>query len=117
MKTERLTSSQVATIAASGSQSDAVDLGGATELAVLMPAGWDAAALTVLGCDTAGGTFLPVKDDAGTEVSLTAAASTCIVIGTVTKRLGPLRFIKLRSGTAATPVTQTAERVITLVTK
>ena len=81
-----------------------------------MPASWTAANLTFQGSDTEAGTYSDLYDDAGTEISVTAAASRTIV-GSTLDRVVPLRFLKVRSGTTATPVNQAAARTVLLVMK
>ena len=96
--------------------SDAIDLEGYQLAAIQMPATWVAAAITFLAATESGGTFQSVYN-AGTEVSETVAQARCQTIVANMPALAPLRFIKLRSGTAATPVNQTADRVLTLILK
>jgi hypothetical protein len=104
-------------IAESGSLSGEVDLRGYELDAVLMPAAWTAANLTFQAAEASGGTFRDVHDDTGTEVTVTAAAARAIPIGTVTKRLNGLQFLKVRSGTSGSAVTQSAARTLTLMLK
>ena len=118
--TGRLSTQQVATILNGASQSGTIDLRDYAIAAIVMPAGWDAAAITFLASATAGGTFAAVYDDAGTEVSITsvnAVAGRVIVNKTILEQLAGLRFVKIRSGVAATPVNQTADRSITVMLK
>lgn len=118
--TGRLSSHAVATIANGASASDVIDLRDYAIAAIIMPTAWTTAALTFLTCATAGGTFLPVYDDAGTEVSIASAnvvQDRAIVNKTILEQLAGLRYIKLRSGVAATPVTQGGDRAITVVMK
>jgi len=117
MKTEQLYSAVVATIANAASLSGEVDLGGASRIAIQMPAAWTAANLTFQASDESGGTFADVVNDAGTEIVVTATISQVIVIVTALKELAGLRFIKIRSGTSATPVAQGAERVLKVLLK
>lgn len=104
-----------AVIANGASQSGEVDLGGLSVQAIVMPAAWTAANLTFLAADATGGTFNPVHDDGGTEVTVTAAAARCIGMDAAARELDGLRYIKVRSGTTATPVNQAAERTLTLI--
>lgn len=107
----------VATIAASASVSGEVDIGGATIVGIHMPADWDAANLTFQAAHETGGTYWDVYDDAGTEVSVTAAADRAIGCDAKALELSAWRYIKIRSGTTGTPVTQTAARTLVLVLK
>lgn len=104
-----------ATIANAASQSGEVDLEGLSLQAIVMPAAWTAANLTFLASDTSGGTFNPVHDDAGAEVTVTAAAARAIGLDAVSRELDGLRYIKVRSGTTGVPVAQGAERILSLV--
>lgn len=106
-----------ATILINASLSDVLDVGGHKLAAIIMPAAWTTAGLSVVGCDTASGTFLPVYDDLGTEITITAAASRIISIDSVAGSLAQLAFIKLRSGTSGSPVTQAAARTLKLLLK
>jgi hypothetical protein len=93
------------------------DLGGAELMAILMPATWVAANITFQASNQFGGTYYDLYDDAGSEVVVTAAQQRCISCDSVAMKLAPLRWIKIRSGTTAVPVNQTADRYITLLTK
>lgn len=106
-----------ATIANAASLSGEVDLEGQAVQAIQMPAAWTAANLTFTASAASGGTFDPVHDDGGTEVTVTAAAARTIGLDAVARELDGLRFIKVRSGTAGVPVAQGAERILTLILK
>lgn len=111
------------TIAAGASESGAaVDLGYRRQFVLFTPtSGWDAAApLTFLVAPILGGTYQPVYDAYGREVSIPGAAmvaSRAISLVTLSDRLGGGRFLKIRSGNGNGAVTQTAQRVFTLVGK
>ena len=116
----RLSSHAVAKITSGGSQSSVIDLRDYVISCIVLPAAWDAAALTFLASATAGGTFAPVYDDAGTEVSIASAnvvAGRVIVNKAILEQLAGLRFVKIRSGVSATPVNQTADRSFTVMLK
>jgi hypothetical protein len=101
------------TIANGAALSNAIDLGDGELYAIFMPAGWTAAAVTFAAATSLAGTYNLVENAAGTELSLaTPGASDVITLDPEAFR--GLRFIKIRSGTAGTPVNQGAERVITL---
>ena len=108
---------KIATIANGASISGEIDLGDKVFAGLIMPAEWTAAVITILVASESGGTFYSLYNDAGTEISLTVAAGTAIGIADVALALAPWRFVKLRSGTAASPVAQEADRVINLVLK
>lgn len=103
-----------ATIAASGSLSAAVDLAGCTLCRISMPSAWTTANLT-FSVSYDGTTYNDLYDQYGTEVTVTAAASRTIYLPP--SEWAGIRFVKVRSGTSATPVTQEAERALILVTR
>lgn len=105
---------KTATINGGSSLSNEVDLNGHTLVGIYMPGTWQAANLTFQASNASGGTFYDVYDSAGNEFVVTAAASRCIVD---IPELAPLRFIKVRSGTTGTPVTQAANRNIIFIVK
>lgn len=111
-------------IASGASQSGEIDCSGQDILGIIVPTGWTAAAITFLAAereDEAGNaaTFVPIYDDAGTEVSIPSAAAAAGRYIALRPDVAPLTRgpwrIKLRSGVAATPVNQAAERTITVV--
>ena len=105
------------TIANGASLSGALDLHGCHVVAIAMSAAWTAAALTFQG-SADGTTYYNVYDDAGNELSLTTAALRYVVFDNDTKdNLSGIRWIKVRSGTAATAANQGAERILTLVAR
>lgn len=94
--------------------SAAVDLQNFAPVALIMPAAWQTAVITAqASMDDV--TYNNVYDDAGNERSLTVAVDRYITLSS--SDLLACRYLKLRSGTAATPVDQTAARTITLVVK
>jgi hypothetical protein len=107
-----------ATIAAGDATglSNAIDIGAAKYLGMIMPAAWTAAVLTFQSCDTLAGTYQNVYDASG-EVSMAVSVSVNRTLNVAMWSLAPWRFLKLRSGTSATPVTQSSSRVITIVMK
>lgn len=96
------------TIANGESQSNVVDLTDMALIGITMPSAWTAAAITLLAADTQGGTYTPVHDSGGTEISFTVAQSRHVTIDPDVTR--SLRFVKLRSGNTAVPVNQGAAR-------
>ena len=95
-----------------------VDIGSAQRIGIMMPAAWTTAGLTFQVCDTIGGTYSNLMDATGVEVAVPVAASGAYTISNTTQELlSPWRFVKVRSGTAAVPVSQDDVRSITFVTK
>jgi hypothetical protein len=95
-----------------------VNVNGRTIVGIQMPAGWDTASITFAaltrsasGTDTYG----KVQDQGGTEVVVTAPAADTYVAIAPTQAVVGLGRIKVRSGVAATPVNQPAERTLYLV--
>ncbi|HWJ72421.1 MAG TPA: hypothetical protein VNX29_04565 [Kaistia sp.] len=104
-----------ATIASGGSLSGAVDLGTGRLVGLILPAAWTTAAITFQG-SADGATYFDLYDDA-TERAIASASvvpSRFIALPIVDWLM--IRSVKLRSGSAATPVAQGAARSITLVT-
>ena len=102
---------KTAVIENGGSLSGAVDLGGRKLVAIVMPSSWTTAGLTFQASPD-GVTYYNLYDG-GTERGLTVAASyySALAIG---DWVG-IRYLKVRSGTAGTPVNQAGARTITLV--
>lgn len=100
-------------IASGGSLSAAIPVAPLSPIGIVMPAAWDAAPLTFLVSvdDT---TFSAMQSMTG-EVSASAAAGQYIALNP-DLFTGVVSF-KIRSGTAGSPVTQTADRALTVVTK
>lgn len=97
-----------ATIAATGTTSNAVDLLGYDVVAVRMPAAWDLATISFTTSED-GVTYVPVKKEDGTALSLTVAASDWTVVPEAYTR-GFGRFVKVVSSAA-----QAAERIVKVI--
>jgi len=94
--------------------SGAIDLTGHVLAGIFMPAAWTTGNLTFQAAiDTITGTYQNVFDNNGNELTVTAAAAEYLAIPP--SLFYGLRFIKVRSGTSGTPVTQGGARVLTLV--
>lgn len=100
------------TIASGQSLSPQVDTGGRRLAAIKVPAAWTAAALTFQASVDAGVTWGDLYDDSGNEVSLAITAGRMIALDALAMVLSPFRYLKLRSGTSASPVAQGADRAI-----
>lgn len=106
-----------ATIATGESLSAEIDLGAGRVLCGIdMPADWTAANLTFQASYNSGGTFDNLYDQYGTEKTVTAAEDRYIPLDDPAFWMG-VRYLKVRSGTAASAVAQGAERVIQLIVK
>ncbi|MGH9266724.1 MAG: hypothetical protein ACRD0D_00950 [Acidimicrobiales bacterium] len=105
------TSSSRAVIASGASLSSAVSLVGFHLAGIAMPSAWTAASLTFQG-SADGATFANLHDGAG-EVTIAAAADRHIVFDHNLFR--GMAAVKIRSGPAAIPVAQAAERALVAV--
>ena len=102
-----------AAIAASATTSGAIDLYGLQMVALGMPTYWTAGVLT-FNVSIDGSTYLRMYKN-GAEYFETVTASQFIVL--TPADFAGVRYVQLRSGTYATPVTQTAARSIELVVR
>jgi len=102
------------TIANGASQSAAIDLTdrGRLLLCIQMPAAWTAANITFLASND-GVTYGPVYDQY-LELTVYNVAALAYLAVPYWKFMG-MRYLKIRSGTAGTPVNQGAGRTLTLV--
>lgn len=101
------------TIANGASLSGATqDLAGKTVRGLVMPATWTAANLTFQGSHD-NSTFNNLYEEDGTEVTITADAARFIQLPSTFFQA--VRFLKVRSGTAASAVNQGGSRIITLL--
>lgn len=92
-----------------------VDLEGFDSIAVETDAAFVTAVLTFQAAPYRDGTFKNVYDNTGTEVvTASITASTIHSLDTIFLALRPFRFIKIRSGTAASAVDQTSGTTLTL---
>jgi hypothetical protein len=104
---------ETVTILSGASLSDALNIASRNFFAVIMPAAWTTANLTFQGSYD-GTTYYNLYDEAGNEVTFTAAASRYILISTPAKFLG-LKKLKVRSGTSGSAVNQGADRAIQII--
>jgi hypothetical protein len=101
------------TIANGASLSDAIEVGQSVVGGLQVPA-IDSAALTFQGSHD-GVTYQNCHDSAGAEITIPASAGARFV--TAPAALNGVPFLKVRTGTAAAPVNQTAQRQIQVVAK
>lgn len=99
-------------IASGASLSDPIDIRDLMTLAVQTPAAIDGAAALTLQSSLDGETYGNVYDKDGVEVSVTTGASRVVVFNDLEDVITPLRFVKIRMGTSASPVAQTAARTL-----
>ena len=106
---------KTASIATNGTISNAVYLAGNTLLAISMPSTWTTASIT-FRASTDGNTYQDVYNGYGAELSITASKDVYISLNQ-NDWIG-VNYIQIRSGSAASPVSQTPSGVtFTLVTK
>jgi hypothetical protein len=105
------------TIAASGTVSGTVGIAaGEVPVAIQMPSAWTTADMTFkTGVDTAD---VSVYTDAGVELTVASPAASRLIMLYWPDYMvfAETRHLSIRSGTAASPVTQAAERVLKLIT-
>lgn len=111
-------------IPANQALSGMVDLGANNLFAIEMPEAWSGTTLTFQSKAERSATAAEstedwddVYDDAGTEVSVTVAAGRIVTIDAAALKLAPLRFLRIRSGTSASPVNQNPTRELRLIVK
>lgn len=97
-----------ATILSAASLSDVVELRGRAVTGILMPAAWTAAGLT-FSVSIDGTTYADLQTF---EAEFVVAAAADQYIGLSPAQFLGFQFLKVRSGTAATPVAQGADRAL-----
>lgn len=98
---------RTATIASGESLSHKIDVGNGKFHGLSIPSGWAAeAAMITFQVSHDGVSWQDLYNDTGTEVSATAAASRNVSLSSIALDLAPWNFIKIRSGTSASAVTQ-----------
>jgi len=104
-----------ATISSGTSLSGVIDLGIDTAMAIVMPAAWTAAAVTFqVSLDNVTWSNLKNKSD-DSEYTCTVSQGNSYTLPFTD--FVPYRYIKIRSGTAATPVNQAADRIVTIAAR
>lgn len=104
----------LATITSGTALSAGIPLGDGVLTGIAMPAGWDAAVMTFQVSADGGATYVEMQG-VSAVVSYTVAASQYIAIDPALWR--GINMIKARSGTSGSAVNQSADRVLTLVTR
>jgi len=106
-----------ATIASGASLSGACDLGNARLSAISMPSSWTTADLT-FQASADGTTYqdLYASDNAGNDAEYLIGAGSARVITVPIADFAALRYLKVRSGTTGSAVSQGGDRTITLIT-
>ena len=109
-----LRDTKTATIANGASLSDAVDLTGLSVIGIVMPATWTTATLSFQGSHD-GSTYQELKDEFDTLLSYNPLVACNRSVDPT--HLLPWRYIKVRSGTAASAVNQGGARIITFIVR
>lgn len=106
-----------ATIADTESLSGAINISGrgASIVGLVMPDTWDAAALTFQGSYD-GTTFFDLFTTSGDEVTISSPAADAWYLIAPGDFAG-VPYLKIRSGTSATPVAQTGDRAIVVLSR
>ena len=106
------------TVALGSATSGEVDLQGAQVVGVFTPTALTNATIAFLGATTSGGTFALCYDK-GTVISTAVATNASRAIGFATESdaLSVWRYVKIQTGTPASPATEAAARTFYLVTK
>ena len=103
-----------ATIAASGNLSSQVDIGPGRLVGLIVPGGWTAANVTLQASADGGVTWGNLFTYLGSEFTIVAVAGQFMAIDPT--MLKGVVSVKVRSGTSGSPVTQTSQVNVTLVT-
>lgn len=111
------TNTKSATILSGASLSGAIALGVQVLVGIQMPAAWTAASLTFQVSIDNGVTWTNLFDDGGNEVTLAPTSPAGKYLATDPSAFAGITFLKIRSGTNGSPVTQLGDRAFTLVTR
>lgn len=106
---------QDCTVTSGQSLSGAVDLSVARLVGIATPASIDSATMLSFQSSYDGSTYNNVYDSAGIEKIVTVSASRRVILSPAD--FYGIRYIKVRLGTAASPVSATADRVLKLVSE
>lgn len=101
------------TISSGASLTGTINLSGLRLFSIAMPSSWTAANLTFQMSPDSGTTWVNLRDQSGNEVVAVADASCCVLL--TPAQFASIQYLRIRSGTAATPVAQAADRSLQLV--
>lgn len=109
-------------VAKSASLSAEFDVEDLKAVSIITPTALEAGTTTLsfAAAAVSGGTFYPIIDDSGDEVTVTCVVDSAhaIPLDSTLAKLAPFRFLKIRCGTEASPVVQaTAARTFTVTVK
>lgn len=104
------------TIKNGSSISSVIDLTSTSLLGFIMPSDWTTAALSI-GVSNDGVTFYPAYDAYGSQTGYIASPVLSAAYAVDLSALLPWRYVRLRSGTQASPVNQLADRTFAIITR
>jgi len=111
-------STTTATIANGASVSGTVDLTDTSLLGFIAPAAWTTAELNIeVSVDNTNWVTAGVLDGSRSNVSRWSAVTAGAAYSVDVVNMLPYRFVRFRSGTAASPVNQGADRAFTVITR
>lgn len=96
------------------SLSASIEVNGEHVIGVIVPAAWTAAGLSFQGSFD-GTNFFELYDMTGVAITIPVVASSYTVIQPTA--MHGVNFVKVRSGTSGSPVTQASTMVLTLLTR
>lgn len=105
------------TIPSGGSVSPAIDLTSTCILGFIAPAAWDAAAITLEVSSNGSSWATALVDSTGAPSGTWAAGTAGAAYSVDLWALLPFKFVRIRSGSTAVPVNQTAARAFTVLTR
>lgn len=108
---------KTATIASGAALSGEIDLEGYLQGAIITPSTWTAAAITFVAASVSGGTFVPVRDSYGNEVSIPTVATGAANSYAVPAEVMTHNVMKIQSGVTGATVNQAAARTLSVVLK
>lgn len=103
------------TLASGSSLTEAINLGGLRLFGLVLPATWTAADLTFQVSTDGGSTWANLYEQDGTEVIASGKTSGCLTVHPSV--FAAFQYIRIRSGTSAVPVSQTADRALKLIVR
>lgn len=105
-----------ATIAAAGNLSPAINIGQKTLVGIVVPANWTTAGISFQASYDGGTTFGELLDQTATAIAVSSVTGGAVAhIAFDPTKLKGVNCIKVRSGTSATPVTQTNQVTLQLL--
>ena len=103
----------VFTIPSGSALSGIVNVGNRVPVSLFVPSAWTAADITMQTSLDGGATWFGVYTAAGDELTIPGVVGGCVAVPFI-ETLGVGTVLRLRSGSAAAPVNQGAERVVQL---